>query len=80
MLTILDGARSGRSTADAATGSGGETIAARANAAGQVNAGVIACTATATTPIVTSTRRTPSRTIGQSSLRKSRTEPRNAVP
>src|SRR5438067_1378917 len=32
MLTSLDGARSGRITADAATGSGGETIAARMKA------------------------------------------------
>src|SRR5919197_726705 len=55
-----------------ATGSGGDTIAPRAKAAAQVNAGSSVCTSAATAAIETRTITTARRRIGPSSRRKSR--------
>ena len=58
------GVPSGRSTAVAATGSGGETIAPSTNASGQPTIGARKCTTAATAHIVTTTSPVARRTMG----------------
>jgi hypothetical protein len=63
----------------AATGSVGETIAPRTNAAAHDMSGTTACTHTATATHVMSTRPTDSSEIGATLRRRSRSEAKNAA-
>ena len=71
-VTSRGGTLSRRSTATAATASGGETIAPSANAAGQPISGRTVCTTTATATVVARTSPTASERIGRSSALTSR--------
>jgi hypothetical protein len=74
MITSRRGSPSRCAMAVAATASGGEMMAPSAKAAGQPIAGAMACTTSATTPVVASTRPTASRPIGRALSSSSRGE------
>jgi hypothetical protein len=79
MVTSRRGTLSRCVTAVAATASGGETIAPRTNATGQLIPGITACAIQATAVVVTTTRPIASSVMGRVLAAKSRQDVNHAA-